>query len=177
MNFLLVGARGSGKSTVGPLLAARLGWPFLDLDEEIVKEAGSTIHDIFANEGEEGFRQRERAACQKLRKIKRHVVALGGGVLTDPDNRNLLKRIGKVIWLRAPAAVLWSRINKDPHSVHNRPNLTAEGGLGELESILAEREPQYQASAHHIIDTMSISPTETAEAIEIWYQANDAQSH
>lgn len=162
---------------MGPLLAKRFGWDYMDLDAEIVKEAGRSIQEIFATEGEEGFRNRERTACQRLRKVKRHVVAMGGGVLLDSENRNLLKRIGKIIWLRAPAAVLWSRINKDPRTVSNRPNLTPEGGLAELESTLAEREPQYQAAAHHIIDTMTISPTEVAEAIEIWYQANDAQSH
>ena len=176
MNFLLVGSRGSGKSTVGPLLAERLGWTFLDLDEQIVREAGHSIREIFAREGESGFRQREREAFQRLKKLKSHVIAVGGGAITEPENRILLKRIGKIIWLRAPAAILWSRVNGDPHTAANRPNLTAQGGLSEMESILAQREPHYAAVAHHLIDTVSQSPTEITEAIVLWYQANDAQS-
>lgn len=176
MNFFLAGSRGSGKSTVGPLVARRLGWTYLDLDEKIADEAGCSIREVFAREGEAGFRMREKAACQKLRRLKRHVVALGGGTLTDPENRAMLRRAGKIIWLRAPAAVLWARIQHDPDSSKNRPNLTAAGGLSELEAILAQREPQYEAAAHHAIDTVSSSPAEIAEAIEIWYRANDTPS-
>jgi len=176
VNLILVGGRGSGKSTVGPLVAVRLGWQFVDLDAWIVKEAGRTIRDIFATEGEEGFRRREREACLHLKKRRNFVIAMGGGSLLAPENRTLMKRLGKMIWLRAPAAVLWSRINQDPHTAESRPDLTAEGGLGELEATLAQREPQYRASAHHILDTMSETPDAIAEAIELWYHANDAQS-
>jgi len=176
VNLILVGGRGSGKSTVGPLVAGRLGWRFVDVDAWIAKEAGRSIRDIFATEGEEGFRRREREACQHLKKRRNFVIALGGGSLLAPENRALMKRLGKIVWLRAPAAVLWSRISKDPCTVESRPNLTAEGGLGELEATLAQREPQFQAAAHHIIDTMTEKPEAIAEAIELWYDANDAQS-
>jgi shikimate kinase len=176
VNLILVGGRGSGKSTVGPLIAGRLGWQFVDLDAWIVKEAGQSIRDIFATEGEEGFRRREREACQQLKKRCNFIIALGGGSLLAPENRALMKRLGKIIWLRAPAAVLWARINRDPHTTQSRPNLTAEGGLGELEATLAQREPQYRAAAHHIVDTMTAKPEAVAEAIQLWYDANDAQS-
>lgn len=153
-----------------------MGWSFLDIDARIATGAGQTIAEIFRAEGEEGFRRREREECRKLRGMNRHVVAMGGGSLGDPDNRAVLRRKGKIIWLRAPAAVLWSRIDADSKTATNRPNLTAGGGLAELEAILAEREPQYRAAAHHAVDTVAISPEEIAEGIEMWFQANDAQS-
>ncbi|MFQ5501735.1 MAG: shikimate kinase [Phycisphaerae bacterium] len=176
MNLYLMGCRGSGKSTVGPLVARRLGRPFIDLDERIASEAGRDIGEIFAVEGEEGFRRREHACCQRLKRVRRHVIALGGGTLMDPQNRQLLKRGGKFIWLQAPAAVLWSRINQDPHTAHMRPDLTPGGGLPELEMTVAQREPTFQAIAHHVIDTVSASPEEIVESIELWYQANDMHS-
>lgn len=176
MNLFLIGCRGSGKSTVGALVAKQFSWRFIDLDRRIVKDAGCTITAIFAKEGESGFRRREREACQRLRGLKRNVIAMGGGSLNDAENRIMVKRLGKVIWLRAPAAVLWSRIAKDPHTAQNRPNLTAGGGLSELEATLAAREPLYRAAAHHIIDTMSQTPSQVAEAIEIWFHADDARS-
>lgn len=147
------------------------------MDARIVQAAGSTIKDIFAAEGEEGFRRRESAACQRLKRARRKVIALGGGSLIDPENRAVVKRLGKVVWLRAPAAVLWSRVNQDPHTANNRPNLTDGGGLAELESILAKREPQYRTAANHTIDTVAESPLEIAEAIEMWFLANEPQTH
>ncbi len=176
MNIFLVGCRGSGKSTVGPLLAKRLGWQFVDLDERIIADAGCSITEIFAREGEEGFRRREQAECQKLKKLKDVVVALGGGTTLDPINLSLIKRTGKIVWLRAPAAVLWSRINMDPHTAHNRPNLTAKGGLAELEATLAQRESHYASCANQIIDVLSESPDDVAEAIQIWFDANDTNT-
>lgn len=177
MNLFLIGSRGSGKTTIGPILAKQLGWGFVDLDAKIVESAGSAIKDIFAAEGEEGFRRRESEACQKLKRVRRKVIALGGGSLIDPENRAMVKRLGKVVWLRAPAAVLWSRVSQDPHTAKNRPNLTDGGGLSELEAILAQREPQYKAVANHTIDTVAESPLEIAEAIEMWFLANEPQTH
>ena len=174
MNIFLVGTRGSGKSTVGPLVAKRLKLGYIDLDARIVEEAGRSIREIFAAEGEAGFRKREKEVCQRLRKTKDHVIALGGGALVDPESANLLRRIGKFVWLRAPAAVLWARVSKDPHTIYNRPNLTASGGLSELEALLAQREPIFDSVANHIVDTESLSPLDVAEAIELWYHANDA---
>lgn len=173
MNIFLVGTRGSGKSTVGPLIAKRLGMGYVDLDARIVEEAGRSIREIFAAEGEAGFRKREKEACQKLRKVKDHIIALGGGALVDPESAALLKRIGKFVWLRAPAAVLWARVSKDPHTIYNRPNLTAAGGLSELEALLSNREPIFESVSNHVVDTESLSPKEVVEAIELWFRAND----
>jgi shikimate kinase len=177
VNLFLIGCRGSGKTTIGSILAKQLGWEFVDLDAKIVEAAGSTIKEIFAAEGEEGFRRRESEACQQLKRLRRRVIALGGGSLIDAENQALVKRLGKIVWLRAPAAVLWSRVKRDPQTAHNRPNLTDGGGLAELEAILAAREPQYKAAANHTIDTVAESPREIAEAIEMWFRANEPQTH
>lgn len=174
MNLVLVGYRGSGKSTVGAILADRLGWRLLDLDQVITRQAGKTIREIFAAEGEAGFRQREITAIGGLRKVKNRVIALGGGALSDPESRNSVRRVGKVIWLRAPAVVLWSRVKGDPETVHSRPDLTPAGGLEEIEAKLAEREPAYRTAAHHTVDTISMTPHAVAEAVELWFRADDA---
>ncbi len=174
MNLVLVGYRGSGKSTVGAVLARRLGWPFVDLDELIVKQAGRSIAEIFSEEGESGFRLREREACGSVLSLKCQVIALGGGAVTDPETRLLAKRLGKVIWLRAPAAVLWARISQDAKSRGARPDLTPVGGLAEVEAVLKHREPLYRSIARHSVDTFPGTPEEVADAIELWYQANDA---
>lgn len=147
---------------------------FLDLDEVIVRMAGRPIRDIFAAEGEAGFRRREKDALKSLVKVRRHVVALGGGALSDAEACAAAKRMGRIVWLRAPAVVLWSRITRDAHTSQSRPDLTASGGLAEVESMLAEREPIYQKMAHHVIDTMSMNPEQVADAIELWFHADDS---
>lgn len=174
MNLILVGYRGSGKSTIGPLVAQRLAWTFVDIDETIAKRAGRTISQIFQSEGEVAFRQLERQALESLRRVKRHVIALGGGAVVDPEIRTLVKRIGRVIWLVAPPAVLWSRIAADPWSAKNRPPLSNAAGLAEVECLLAERETHYRSVANHIVETVPDSPDRVAEAIEIWVRADDA---
>lgn len=176
MNLLLIGHRGSGKSTVGQMLATRLNWRFTDTDQIIIDQTGRTIADIFARDGEPAFRRMEKKVLESLRKAQNRVISLGGGSIMDPDNRSLARRLGKIVWLRAPAAVLWSRICKDPHTSRTRPNLTASGGLAEVETVLAEREPVYESIATQIIDTMTMSPAEIADSIEMWFQANDMEA-
>lgn len=176
MNLILVGYRGSGKTTVGELLAKRLGWHFVDTDALISRKAGKSIPEIFATEGEDGFRKREREACDQLRKSKNQVIAFGGGTIVDPESRAIVKRVGKVVWLRAPAAVLWRRIQADAARGVKRPNLTPVGGLDEVEAVLRQREPIYETAAAHIVDTTTDSPEQIAEALEMWYRANDSEA-
>jgi len=173
VNLILVGYRGSGKSTVGSILAERMARRFVDLDRVVSEKAGRPIRMIFTEEGEEGFRQREREALLGIRKSKNSVVALGGGALLNPENRPLIRRMGKVVWLQAPAVVLWSRIRSDPETIDGRPDLTAAGGLAEIEALLAEREPTYRAVAHHAVNTVSSTPEAVADAVELWFRAGD----
>jgi shikimate kinase len=174
VNLILVGHRGSGKSTVGSLVAKRLGWRFVDLDQVIATQTGKTIREMFVQDGEAEFRARERQALQGLRKARNCVIALGGGTLGQPENRSLARRLGRVVWLRAPAIVLWSRIKGDRHKIDTRPDLTPAGGLTETEAKVTEREPAYRSVAHHIVDTVSTTPEAVADAIELWFRAGDA---
>ena len=163
--LFLIGTRGTGKSTVGRILAARLGWAFADADERIEAAAGMSIADIFAAEGEAGFRDREAAVLAELAALKQHVVATGGGAILRPANRELLRNSGFVAWLTASPEAAFARLQGDPTSAARRPNLTPAGGLEEMRSVLAAREPHYRACAHFAIDTGLLSPETVADAI------------
>src|SRR6476619_1133146 len=129
MSVFLIGYRGSGKSTVGRRLADRLWQTFLDSGELIVKQAGKSIKEIFASEGEPGFRDRESAVVRELAMLSDHVIALGGGAVLREENRNVLRKDGhKIIYLRCEPAELHRRIHADPQTAESRPALTGLGG-------------------------------------------------
>ena len=163
--ILLVGPRGSGKSTVGPALARALGWAFADADELVEAAAGRSIADVFRAEGEPGFRDRESAALAELCAKPDHVVATGGGVVLREANRDLLNRSGFVVWLTVTPELALARMTADPTTAARRPNLTAAGGLPELRELIAAREPLYRAVADFTCDTAGRSPAEAAAAI------------
>lgn len=159
-HLFLTGYRGCGKTSVGPILAARLGRPFVDADVALETDAKMTIHEIFAAEGEAGFRDRETTTLRKLAAGEPAVIATGGGAVLRGENRDLLRAAGFVVWLKAPAEVLWVRITADPSTASRRPNL-AGGGFAEVVSLLAAREPLYAATAHAAVDAAR-SPEEVA---------------
>lgn len=137
----LVGMMGVGKSTIGPLLAARLGRDFLDTDHEIEREAGQSVAEIFAREGEAGFRRRERQAIGRAAG-RGAVVALGGGAIAQPGAADRLRALGEVVYLEADAALLLERIG-DPASRPLLAGLEAEARRAKLDALLAERRPHY----------------------------------
>ena len=108
--IFLYGPPGSGKSSLGQLLASSLERPFYDLDEIIETQADMPIHEIFANEGETGFRTREQAALSGILSHSSGVVALGGGALLDENNRRAVEARGRVLCLNAPAEILHGRL-------------------------------------------------------------------
>jgi shikimate kinase len=163
--ILLVGYRGTGKTTAGRLLADRLGWGFADADDRIEAAAGRSVADIFAAEGEAGFRDREAAALAGLCRLARHVVATGGGAVLRPANRDLLRAAGLVAWLTAEPETVWARLRSDPTTAARRPNLTAAGGLDEVRELLRAREPLYRETAAVRIATDTRSPEAVADAI------------
>lgn len=166
--LFLIGSRGSGKTTVARLLAQRLGWPWLDADVLLEERAGRTIRAVFADEGEVGFRERESALLRELAELSSHVLATGGGVVLRPENRALLRR-GHVVWLTAPPALLWERLQSDATTATRRPDL-AQGGLAEIEQLLATRAPLYASCAALTVD--AAAPPETVAAtIETWLRA------
>lgn len=148
-NLFLVGPMGAGKSTVGRQLAKALGWQFLDSDTEIERLTGAAIPWIFDIEGEAGFRRRERAVIEDLTRGERIVLATGGGVVLDPDNREHLKSRGVVVYLNATVDHLCDRTSKD----RNRPLLQVSDPRARLAELLAQREPLYRDVADVVVDT------------------------
>jgi shikimate kinase len=147
LNLYLVGMMGSGKSTAGRHLAELLGYRFLDADSSIEQVAGRSIPEVFASEGEAGFRQLEAAVLNQIASWHSLVVATGGGVVTRPDNWGQLHQ-GVVIWLDAPEELLLERLSSDPTP---RPLLQADDPAARLAALLAERRPLYAQADLHIV--------------------------
>ena len=162
MMITLTGFMGSGKTTVGKVLADFLGCPFMDLDDLVVKKAGKSIPDIFAQDGEPAFRQLEaRLLRQTVEKYAENtaVLALGGGAVTTPASAALLHEKTVCIYLRATLDTLLERLAGE---TAGRP-LADEA----MAARLAEREPLYEETAHVIIDTDGLAPDEVADEIVI----------
>jgi shikimate kinase len=162
MNVVLIGYRGSGKSTVARLLSAALNMPCACLDEEIIRRAGKTIPEIVHSRGWGYFRDLESEVVASCAARDGWVLDAGGGVVLRAKNVKLLRQNGFLVWLKAPSSILADRIKDDSQ----RPALT-EGKtfLQEVEEVLREREPLYRSAAHLEIDTTSMPPTEVSSRI------------
>jgi shikimate kinase len=148
-NLILVGMMGSGKSTMGRVLARHLGKEFVDSDEEIIKRTGVTVPHIFDVEGEAGFRQREAAAIRELTGRDNIVLATGGGAVLDGDNRAILKQSGIVIYLKASAHDLWQRTRHD----RNRPLLQTANPYAKLVELFQQRDPLYRQVSDIVVQS------------------------
>ena len=146
------------------LLAARLGWDWVDADDVLETQQGRSVRVLFAEEGEAGFRDRESAVLADLCGRRRCVVSTGGGVVVREANRALLRASGFVVWLTAGAETLWRRMQDDERSAERRPMLTV-GGRGEVEEILRVREPWYRECAHLTVQTEGRTADAVAEEI------------
>ncbi len=164
--LLLVGMMGSGKTTVGRLLAERLGWRHLDSDAQVESATGRTVRAIFQEDGEPAFRREEKRALeQALSAGVAEVVSVAGGVVLDPGNRDLLRRSGTVVWLRARPSTLARRVVTDPGlGPDHRPLLEGDTAarLAELDAV---RRPLYREVAGIVVDVDDLSPDEVAERI------------
>lgn len=165
MNVFLIGYRGSGKTTVAAALAEKLGWEWLDADAELERLAGKTIKQIFDEQGEAAFRETEAAIVADLVREDGRIIAWGGGVVLREENRRLLAGRGKTVWLQASPESLLRRIASDNTTAARRPNLTGQGGLAEIRTLLAERTPLYAACADLTIDAENTPPVEIARQI------------
>ncbi|MBS0208397.1 MAG: shikimate dehydrogenase [Planctomycetes bacterium] len=164
-NIVLIGYRGTGKTSVAWRLAAKLGWNWLDADADLERRAHQTIAEIFASQGEQAFRDWESCVVADVTRRPQLVLATGGGVVMRPQNRAALKRDSFIIWLQADAPTILARIAADPTTAARRPNLTTAGGEAEVRKLLAEREPIYRECADLTIDTVGREPAAVVDEI------------
>ena len=162
MSIVLIGYRGSGKTSIGKRLADRLWQKCVDTDELIVAKTGRSIADIFANEGEAKFRELESEVVREVAAMNDIVIALGGGAPLSEENRRVIKEAGhRVIYLKCEPEELLKRIQADPATPKARPNLTEfGGGIEEIAKVLAEREPIYRQMADAELEVTYLSPDE-----------------
>jgi shikimate kinase len=170
MNLVLIGMMGSGKSTVGRLLAGALGRPFYDTDTLVELQSMQLIRQIFAQEGEAGFRRREVAAVQEATVGSGRVIATGGGTVLNPANRALLRLDGYVIWLDAEPEELHVRALRQGGA--SRPLLAGPDPLAALRRLREERAEAYRATAHIRIDVTGRTPEEVAAEIQVRFEAD-----
>jgi shikimate kinase len=154
---VLIGFMGSGKSTVGPLVARRLGWTFVDLDAEVEADQGRRVADIFSALGEAEFRRAERAAAERVTARTRVVVAAGGGAFTQAATRAALQKGALTVWLRCAPDALLTRIPADG----SRPLAANRATIG---ALLLSRETDY-ALADLTVDTTRTPPEVVASVI------------
>ena len=165
MTITLIGYRGVGKSTIAPLLAARLGWNWADADALIEQQAGRSIAEIFQQEGEPGFRAREAGVLSELLSQDRLIIAAGGGAILDAHTRVAIRQAGPAIWLTASLDSIFARIHGDSTTAGRRPSLTGADPRTEIETLLAQRTPLYAETATQTIDTEGRSPAAIVDEI------------
>ena len=162
----LVGYRGTGKSTVGRLLAGQMNRQFVDVDLEIEARSGRSIEAIFAESGEPAFRDwEERTLAEVLAQFPDAVVATGGGSVLRQRNRDRIREFGYIVWLTASPGVLARRLGADARSGLARPALTPVGPIEEIAQVLRARMPIYEGLADLVIETGGKNPEEVASAI------------
>ena len=162
-NIILEGFMGSGKTTVSQILADKLSLEMLDTDAAIVEAEGRSINKIFADDGEEVFRDMETAllATAVSEHFREMVISLGGGLVLREENREMLKELGKVIYLRTSPETVYERIKSDD----SRPLLKGEDPFSKIKKLQADRGPVYESCADIIVDTDNLTPEEIASRI------------
>ena len=161
MNVVLFGFMGVGKTTVGRLLAPRLGYRFVDSDTEAEKALGMKINEAFTQLGEAAFRNEERRIIRLLSAGDGQIIALGGGAALDPVNVKALRRSGRMVLLTASPEEIGLRTRGDS----SRPLLVGGDKLARIRSLIDERRGQYIAAADMVVDTNGVPPIRVAEAI------------
>jgi shikimate kinase len=153
MSVILIGYRGTGKSSVGKRLAERLRMPFYDTDDLVEAAAGRSIGEIVAEGGWVCFREREKEVIRKLARRQKGVVATGGGAVMDEENADVLKQNGTLIWLEADVETIVQRIRDDSQSREKRPSLLGNELFQETLLMLEQRVPAYRRLAEFSVNT------------------------
>lgn len=139
-NIILIGFMGAGKTTVGQILANLVGLRFIDLDAEIIRLAGRSIPEIFAHDGEDCFRDLESQALSLLADQQHIVLATGGGIVGRPTNWELMRRLGRIIYLQVP----WEALRQRLSSSSGRPLAHVDSGWDQVQQLYERRLPLYQ---------------------------------
>lgn len=162
-NIILIGFMGSGKSSIGRELSQMLGYPGIDTDNLIEERAGKPIPEIFEEVGEEGFRDLESSVLRDLQagQPSRRIIATGGGIIGRPENRELLRQLGFVVWLVVSASEILRRTGRSK----DRPLLNNDDPEGTVSRLLEQRLPFYRESAHQEVETDNLTFPEIATGI------------
>ncbi len=162
MNIVLIGYRGTGKTTIAQKLGKRLSMRVVNMDAEIIKRAGMTVPEIVDRHGWSYFRDIESGVAADLEDEDNIVIDAGGGIIAREQNVESLKKKGVIFWLVADEKTIVGRIMQD----HLRPSLSGtKSFVEEVSEILAERIPKYQAAADHLINTAALTPEEAVDTI------------
>ncbi len=168
-NIVLVGFMGSGKTTVGKLIAEKTGMPLLDMDSIIVERAGKSINEIFADDGEPHFRALERTLVKELAATEGNIISTGGGIVLNPDNIADFEKSGLVVCLLVDAETVLDRVRHDT----SRPLLAGDKEAKVLQ-LLESRKALYEAITHRIDTSGRPSPEPTAQEIFDLYHSNNS---
>ncbi len=160
-SVILIGPMGSGKTTVGRALARELGYTFIDADHELEARCGVDVPYIFEKEGEAGFRSRETELLRELVTMEDAVIATGGGVVTEEENRKLLRQGPYVVYLLASVDQQFKRTRNSSH----RPLLQTQNPRGRLNELLSKRDPWYRACSDLIVASATRSTKELVHSL------------
>jgi shikimate kinase len=165
MNIVLIGYRGSGKTTVGKRLAARLKMSFVDTDDLLTERYGNSITEIVESNGWDHFRAAEKAIIKEISIKDNFVIASGGGSMLDDENVRSFGENGLIVWLKVDPEVLLNRLSNDPQNIFQRPSLTGKGLLEEIGEVLTYRNPFYEKASAIQLDTSTLSVEAVVEKI------------
>ena len=164
MHLWLIGMMGSGKTTVGRLVAAAAGVEFHDVDLVVAQRRGASIPELWEREGEDAFRALESTVIEELSGAGPAVISTGGGAILREANRRAMRRSGTVVWLQASPAVLAGRVGGGT----GRPLLGNGGTEARLEELIEARRDAYLAAAHHTVSTEDRTPADVAREVQQW---------
>lgn len=171
-NIILIGAMGSGKSTVGACLALKVGYGFIDTDDSIERLNKKSVAEIFDSDGEAKFREMECDLISTISGIKSHVISVGGGSVLDDGNWDVFKKIGNIVWLKTPSTEVARRFLMSPDDIRSRPLIKdlvnvedradrQQQLIGRLDALVAQRLEKYSQAEFVVEDSYSTPETTT----------------